>query len=127
MQLIKNEHLQPIKKIIIECRKELAERKRQDLADVHNIGTDLTTFRINLLTFYAESIVLEKDRAAQMLYQWGQEMSSLLVEHGLPIDIALEEISFYRDIIGQIIKTKQVIKNSLLMLFMRLFPILIKL
>ncbi|MEH7294664.1 hypothetical protein V7134_30415, partial [Priestia megaterium] len=111
----------------IECRKELAERKRQDLADVHNIGTDLTTFRINLLTFYAESIVLEKDRAAQMLYQWGQEMSSLLVEHGLPIDIALEEISFYRDIIGQIIKTKQVIKNSLLMLFMRLFPILIKL
>src|SRR6478735_6369614 len=104
MQLIKNEHLQPIKKIIIECRKELAERKRQDLADVHNIGTDLTTFRINLLTFYAESIVLEKDRAAQMLYQWGQEMSSLLVEHGLPIDIALEEISFYRDIIGQIIK-----------------------
>ncbi|MFU1996424.1 STAS domain-containing protein [Priestia megaterium] len=104
MQLIKNEHLQPIKEIIIECRKELAERKRQDLADVHNIGTDLTTFRINLLTFYAESIVLEKDRAAEILFQWGQEMSNLLVEHALPLDIALEEISFYRDIIGQFIK-----------------------
>ncbi|MGX4607904.1 STAS domain-containing protein [Priestia sp. JNUCC 25] len=104
MQLIKNGHLQPIKKIIIERRKELAERKRQDSSDVYNIGTDLTTFRINLLTFYAESIVLEKAGAAEMLCQWDQEMSNLIVEHGLPLDIALEEISFYRDIIGQIIK-----------------------
>ncbi|MGG3271667.1 STAS domain-containing protein [Priestia aryabhattai] len=104
MQLINIEQLQPIRNVIIQRRKELAEMKKQNLEVVHDVYTELTTFRLNLLTIYADSILVEKDIAADMIKEWGENISTLLVNRGLPLDLALEEISYYRDIIGEVIK-----------------------
>ncbi|MHA7098896.1 STAS domain-containing protein [Priestia aryabhattai] len=104
MQLITIEQLQPIRNMIIQRKEELAEMKKQNLEVVHDVYTELTMFRLNLLTIYADSILVEKDIAADMIKEWGENISELLVNRGLPLDLALEEISYYRDIIGEIIK-----------------------
>ncbi|MHA7098103.1 STAS domain-containing protein [Priestia aryabhattai] len=111
MQLIKNEYLQPIKESIIKRRKELVERKRQDFTNIHRTGTDLTAFRSNLLTVYADSIDLDKDSAAEVISGWGQDVSNLLVDLELPLEVALNEISFYRYTIGEIIREEADDKN----------------
>ncbi|WEA47115.1 STAS domain-containing protein [Priestia aryabhattai] len=104
MQLIGIEQLHPIRDVIIQRKEELAEIKKQNLAVLHDVYTELTTFRLDLLTIYADSILVEKDIAADMIKDWGENLSALLVNRGLPLDLALDEISYYRDIIGEIIK-----------------------
>ncbi|KWU67736.1 STAS domain-containing protein [Priestia megaterium] len=104
MQYIQQEKLHAIKEIILQRKEELAEDKRLDLATSHNIYTELTIFRLDLLTTYADSLLLEKEAANEVMAQWGNNMANLLVNHGLPLNLALEEISYYRDVIGEIIK-----------------------
>ncbi|MEG8976589.1 STAS domain-containing protein [Priestia megaterium] len=104
MQYIQQEKLHAIKETILQQKEKLAENKRLDLATSHNIYTELTTFRLDLLTTYADSLLLEKEAANEVMEQWGNNMANLLVNHGLPLNLALEEISYYRDVIGEIIK-----------------------
>src|SRR6478736_3677310 len=104
MLLITIEQLHPIRDVIIQRKEELAETKKQNLALLHDVYTELTTFRIDLLTIYADSFLVEKDIAADMIKNWGENISALLVDRGLPLDLALDEISYYRDVIGEIIE-----------------------
>ncbi|MGG0465406.1 STAS domain-containing protein [Priestia aryabhattai] len=104
MQYIQQEELHVIRETILQRKEELAENKREDLAESHNVYTELTTFRIELLTTYADSLLMEKEAANEAVQQWGNNMANLLVNRGLPLNLALEEISYYRDVIGEIIK-----------------------
>ncbi|QJX81298.1 STAS domain-containing protein [Priestia megaterium] len=104
MQYIQQEKLHAIKETILQQKEKLAENKRLDLATSHNIYTELTAFRLELLTTYADSLLMEKEAANEIMEQWGNNMANLLVNHGLPLNLALEEISYYRDVIGEIIK-----------------------
>ncbi|WP_244658457.1 STAS domain-containing protein [Priestia megaterium] len=104
LQYIQQEKLHAIKETILQRKEKLAEDKRLDLAMSHNIYTELTTFRLDLLTTYADSLLMEKETANEVIAQWGNNMANLLVNHGLPLNLALEEISYYRDVIGEIIK-----------------------
>ncbi|WP_129709900.1 STAS domain-containing protein [Priestia megaterium] len=104
MPYIQQEKLHAIKETILQRKEKLAENKRLDLATSHNIYTELTTFRLDLLTTYADSLLMEKEAANEVMAQWGNNMANLLVNHGLPLNLALEEISYYRDVIGEIIK-----------------------
>ncbi|MBK0006211.1 STAS domain-containing protein [Bacillus sp. S35] len=88
---------------MIQQKEELADRKRQNLAEFHDIHTELTSFRLDLLTIYAQSIVSDKETAAILIENWAGKMANVLVERELPLDLALEEISYYRNIIGEII------------------------
>jgi rsbT co-antagonist protein RsbR len=101
---IQQEKLHAIRETILQRKEELAENKRLDLATSHNIYTELTTFRLDLLTTYADSLLMEKEAANEVMEQWGNNMANLLVDYGLPLNLALEEISHYRDVIGEIIK-----------------------
>lgn len=103
MKLLNVQRLQTVKDKIIQQKKELADRKRQNLAEFHDIHTELTPFRLDLLTIYAQSIVSDKETAAILIENWAGKMANVLVERELPLDLALEEISYYRDIIGKII------------------------
>ncbi|MBV6737645.1 STAS domain-containing protein [Priestia megaterium] len=104
MPYIQQEKLHAIKETILQRKEKLAENKRLDLATAHNIYTELTTFRLDLLTTYADSLLMEKEAANEVMEQWGNNMANLLVNNGLPLNLALEEISYYRDVIGEIIK-----------------------
>lgn len=103
MKLLNVQRLQTVKDKIIQQKEELADRKRQNLAEFHDIHTELTPFRLDLLTIYAQSIVSDKETAAILIENWAGKMANVLVERELPLDLALEEISYYRDIIGEII------------------------
>ncbi|MGW9019594.1 STAS domain-containing protein [Priestia megaterium] len=98
------EKLLAIRETILQRKEELAENKRLDLAKSHSIYTELTTFRFDLLTTYADSLLMEKEEANEAMQQWGDNMANLLVNHGLSLNLSLEEISYYRDVIGEIIK-----------------------
>ena len=103
MKLLNVQRLQTVKDKIIQQKEELADRKRQNLAEFHDIHTELTPFRLDLLTIYAQSIVSDKETAAILIENWAGKMANVLVERELPLNLALEEISYYRDIIGEII------------------------
>ncbi|MFQ6390589.1 STAS domain-containing protein [Priestia aryabhattai] len=103
MKLLDVQRLQTVKDKIIQQKEELADRKRQNLAEFHDIHTELTSFRLDLLTIYAQSIVSDKETAAILIENWAGKMANVLVERELPLDLALEEISYYRNIIGEII------------------------
>lgn len=104
LHYIYQEKLYDIRETILQRKEELAENKRQDLAKSYNIYAELTTFRFDLLTTYADSLLMEKELANEAVQKWGNNMANLLVNHGLPLNLALEEISYYRDVIGEIIK-----------------------
>ncbi|MEO2224487.1 STAS domain-containing protein [Priestia megaterium] len=103
MKLLNVQRLQTVKDKIIQQKEELADRKRQNLAEFHDIHTELTPFRLDLLTIYSQSIVSDKETAAILIENWAGKMANVLVERELPLNLALEEISYYRDIIGEII------------------------
>jgi len=103
VKLLNVQRLQTVKDKIIQQKEELADRKRQNLAEFHDIHTELTPFRLDLLTIYAQSIVSDKETAAILIENWAGKMANVLVERELPLNLALEEISYYRDIIGEII------------------------
>jgi len=103
VKLLNVQRLQTVKDKIIQQKEELADRKRQNLAEFHDIHTELTSFRLDLLTIYAQSIVSDKETAAILIENWAGKMANVLVERELPLNLALEEISYYRDIIGEII------------------------
>jgi len=103
VKLLNVQRLQTVKDKIIQQKEELADRKKQDLAEFHDIHTELTPFRLDLLTIYAQSIISDKETAAILIKNWAGKMANVLVERDLPLNLALEEISYYRDIIGDII------------------------
>ncbi|MFL0498166.1 STAS domain-containing protein [Priestia megaterium] len=63
----------------------------------------MVPWRKNLIEIYAESISIDEEHTFQILEQWGIEVANLLTALQLPLDIALEEISYYRNQIGEII------------------------
>ncbi|MED4240605.1 hypothetical protein [Priestia megaterium] len=52
MQSVQSEDLKDIRATILEKKEGLAETKRQELADTHHIYTELTNFRVDLITIY---------------------------------------------------------------------------
>ncbi|GAE92696.1 positive regulator of sigma-B [Gracilibacillus boraciitolerans JCM 21714] len=70
-------------------------------------GVDIKDFLIEwrreLIEVYAESIVSDNDAPIESLEYWSEKLSNRLLELMLPLDIALEEISNYRETISEII------------------------
>ncbi|MGN7481517.1 hypothetical protein ACTHPB_08300 [Priestia megaterium] len=69
MQYIQQEKLHVIRETILQRKEEFAENKREDLATSHNIYTELTTFHFDLLTTYADSLLMEKEAANEAVQQ----------------------------------------------------------
>ncbi|MGN7233393.1 hypothetical protein ACTHQ0_26825 [Priestia megaterium] len=69
MQYIQQEKLHVIRETILQRKEEFAENKREDLATSHNIYTELTTFRFDLLTTYSDSLLMEKEAANEAVQQ----------------------------------------------------------
>jgi rsbT co-antagonist protein RsbR len=67
VKLIDVQHLQTVKDKIIQQKEKLADRKRQNLAEFHDIHTELTHFRLDLLIIYGQSIVSDKETAAILI------------------------------------------------------------
>ncbi|WP_285768373.1 STAS domain-containing protein [Peribacillus sp. SI8-4] len=70
----------------------------------NDIADQIKTWREKLIDIYAMSINQEQKKVYEILQAWGNETVDLLVNLNLPLDLAIEEVRFYRDTIGEIIK-----------------------
>ncbi|MGF3104580.1 STAS domain-containing protein [Rossellomorea sp. DUT-2] len=69
-----------------------------------NIESQLHIWREDIIEIYAKSINSDLDTSFQLLKEWGAEAVDTLVNFNLPLEIALDEVRDYRNLIGQIIK-----------------------
>ena len=105
--MLKLEELQPIMDKILERKDELAAMPPQH----HSISDtmamkELTPFRVKLIEVYAKSITTPPVESQEAINSWGTEISDLLVNLDLPLDVGLSEISYYRNVIGEIVRVK---------------------
>ncbi|MGE7217697.1 STAS domain-containing protein [Priestia koreensis] len=66
--------------------------------------TSLLTWRKELIEVYANIFTMSNQKGTDYINKWGREMSQLLVQTRIPLDVAVEEIRKYRSIIGDLIK-----------------------
>jgi rsbT co-antagonist protein RsbR len=98
--------LRQITTTILNQREELTQSAPLPDSINKSNAEQLLTWRIQLVKVYAESISQGRDGVIQDLKEWSHKVSSKLVELMLPLDLALGEISNYREIIGGIIKNE---------------------
>ncbi|WP_423410560.1 STAS domain-containing protein [Heyndrickxia sp. MSNUG] len=75
------------------------------------IDDSLRNWRENLIIIFASSINEDLDKTYENLRLWGLNGVNLLVNMELPLDLAIEEVRFYRNTIGEIIKDEAINYN----------------
>lgn len=111
MSLYLNDHyVDDISNKILSLRDQLINEKANlDSNPVYaNIEKYLKSWRENLVEIYAYSISRDMDVTFSILREWGNEAVDTLVNLNLPLDIALDEVRDYRNLIGLIIKDEAV-------------------
>ncbi|MEH7886882.1 STAS domain-containing protein [Bacillus sp. JJ1609] len=76
-----------------------------------NIDDSLRNWRENLIMIFASSINEDLNKTYENLKFWGLDSVHLLVNLELPLDLAIEEVRFYRNTIGEIIKEEAIKYN----------------
>lgn len=93
----------------VTSQKERLARQRFD-ADINtyssHVNDSLKDWRENLISIFAQSIFDNLEKTYRNLMQWGSDGVRLLVHLDLPLELAVEEVRFYRDTIGEIIKSE---------------------
>lgn len=77
----------------------------------NKIDDSLRNWRENLIIIFASSINEDLDKTYENLKLWGLDGVNLLVNLALPLDLAIEEVRFYRNTIGEIIKDEAIKYN----------------
>lgn len=81
------------------------------------IDESLRGWRSNLVEIFALSIYKEKKDTYNQLEIWGSDAVDLLINLKLPLDVAIEEVRFYRNLVGEIIRDEAVKNNFSLEVF----------
>jgi len=93
----------------VTSQKERLARQRFD-ADINtysaHVNDSLRNWRENLISIFAQSIFDSIEKTYRNLMQWGSDGVRLLVHLDLPLELAVEEVRFYRETIGEIIKSE---------------------
>ncbi|WKU25819.1 STAS domain-containing protein [Priestia megaterium] len=99
--LLLDKKLKHITNLILEKKEEFSKQKQYEDKDIQR---QLEPWRVHLIQIYADSVSTNDTKNFEVLEEWGREVANLLVVLQLPLDVALEEISYYRNVIGEIIK-----------------------
>ncbi|MEH7443618.1 STAS domain-containing protein [Bacillus sp. JJ1122] len=105
--------LREISAKLISLKEALANQRF--IADENRYSTkiddSLRNWRENLIIIFASSINEDLDKTYESLRLWGLDGVNLLVNMELPLDLAIEEVRFYRNTIGEIIKDEAINYN----------------
>ncbi|TLS36215.1 STAS domain-containing protein [Pseudalkalibacillus caeni] len=98
-----------IKQNILNRKDELRdiikqERERKYPNNLQEKYDALFQWRGDLIEMYADSIVMDTQEAVKHVAKWGREVSEFLVEIDMPLDLAIDEIRYYRNFIGGMIR-----------------------
>lgn len=105
--------LREISAKLISLKEALANQRF--IADENRYSTkiddSLRNWRENLIIIFASSINEDLNKTYESLRLWGLDGVNLLVNMELPLDLAIEEVRFYRNTIGEIIKDEAINYN----------------
>ncbi|GEN52612.1 STAS domain-containing protein [Halobacillus faecis] len=111
MTAAKQATLTPVTTTILEQKEELARAVAIPSEIGKGVSEQLITWRMELIEAYATSLSQDSEEFTQNLEKWSDRVSGELVELRLPLNIALVEISEYREVIGAIIKDEAKTQN----------------
>jgi rsbT co-antagonist protein RsbR len=116
---LRYEQLKQITERILDQKEVLAYQRFSADHNVYSeiINEKLLLWRIKLINIYAESVSDDINISYENLKEWGNDTVNLLVEMSLPLDNAIEEVRFYRNTIGEIIKNEAIRSQFSLELF----------
>ncbi|MGE7907483.1 STAS domain-containing protein [Peribacillus sp. NPDC094092] len=103
---ILNSRIKEISNHILFIKEKLALQRFEFDSNTYtsDVASQIKIWRENLIDIYAMSINQDQKEIYKILKTWGMETVDLLVNLNLPLDLAIEEVRFYRDTIGEIIK-----------------------
>ncbi|MGF3104566.1 STAS domain-containing protein [Rossellomorea sp. DUT-2] len=91
-------------KVLSQKQELIVQKDNLRSSEFSNIESKLHSWREDIIGIYAKSIESDLDTAFEQLQEWGSEAVDTLVNFNLPLDVALDEVRDYRNLIGQIIK-----------------------
>ncbi|SDM48196.1 rsbT co-antagonist protein RsbR [Fictibacillus solisalsi] len=101
-------YLQEISQLILEQKETLSnsilEDERFNYKHAGNNKDRLQHLRFQLIQLYGETIPLPLSITAKKLKDWGRDYADIFVSLNIPLDHAIEEVHFYRNKIGLILK-----------------------
>lgn len=101
------DQLKPIQASVLSEKAALANMPPfHEGMDEVTLTTKLKPWRHELIEVYANSILAGPEKSGEAIDRWGEAVAGLLVSLELPLDVALKEITYYRDRIGLLIKNE---------------------
>lgn len=99
-------HLKQITEKIIAQKPSLAEKRNIAAKQLYTSRTenDIKIWREKLIDIYAHSISATEEQTFAVLQEWGRETVNLWANLNLKLETAIEEVRYYRSLIGEIIK-----------------------
>ncbi|UXH46370.1 STAS domain-containing protein [Rossellomorea vietnamensis] len=91
-------------KVLSQKQELIVEKDNLRSSEYRNIESKLHSWREDIIDIYAKSIESDLDTAFEKLKEWGSEAVDTLVNFNLPLEVALDEVRDYRNLIGQIMK-----------------------
>ncbi|QHE60427.1 STAS domain-containing protein [Rossellomorea vietnamensis] len=91
-------------KVLSQKQELIVQKDNLRSSKYRNIESKLHSWREDIIDIYAKSIESDLDTAFEQLKEWGSEAVDTLVNFNLPLEVALDEVRDYRNLIGQIIK-----------------------
>lgn len=106
-------YLQDISDKILSKKQSLIKHKTQLDSHQTSIKLDslLQDWRENIIDIYALSIASDLETTFSVLKEWGREAVDTLVNYNLPLELALDEVRDYRNLIGHMIKDEAIELN----------------
>ena len=110
---IQVDYLQNISdKILLEKQRLIEHKTRLNSHQTSTrIDSQLQEWRENIVDIYALSVASDLETSFNVLKEWGREAVDTLVNYNLPLEIALDEVRDYRNLIGHIIKDEAIELN----------------
>lgn len=106
-------YLQDISDKILSKKQSLIKHKTQLDSHQTSIKLDslLQEWRENIINIYALSVASDLENSFSVLKEWGREAVDTLVNYNLPLELALDEVRDYRNLIGHMIKDEAIELN----------------
>ena len=113
MTIPHNTQLKEISSKVISLKETLANQRFIADGNSYSVKIDevIRDWRENLIILFASSIDEDLEKTYENLRLWGLDGVDLLVNLNLPLDLAIEEVRFYRNTIGEIIKGEAISYN----------------
>ena len=106
-------YLKGISDKILSEKQSLIKHKTQLDSHQTSIKLDflLQEWRENIIDIYALSVANDLETSFSVLKEWGREAVDTLVNYNLPLELALDEVRDYRNLIGHMIKDEAIELN----------------